>query len=131
MRSLAAAPTSEAHGEIQMKPWLLHFLVITTALHLASCKTTVRINPSDMTAPIVKMDLYGVKEPGQNFIGFADCCNLRRTVGISDVLTLVASAEDRESGISSLEIVAVVISECRVIQSFRGSHGVPDGPPVG
>jgi hypothetical protein len=114
-----------------MKQWLSQFLVITIALQLAACKTAVRIDPSDKTQPIVKMDLYGLDEPGYDFISFSDCCRVRRTVRISDELNILASAEDIESGISSLEIVAVVYSECVVIRSFRGSRGVPDGPPVG
>ena len=107
-----------------MKPWLSQFLVITIALQLAACKTPVRIDPSDKTQPIVKMDLYGVDEPGSDFIPFSDCCMIRRTVRISDELNILASAEDRESGITSLEIVAIVISECKVTQRFNNGQGL-------
>jgi hypothetical protein len=44
---------------------------------------------------------------------------------------LVASAEDADSGITSVEIVATEITECMVSRSFQGRRGVPAGPPVG
>jgi len=131
MRDLAVDLASEAQDGVHMKPWLSQFLVVTIALQLVACKAPVRINPFDKTQPIVKMDLYGVDEPGYDFISFSDCCMIRRTVRISDELNILASAEDRESGITSLEIVAIVISECKVIQRFNNGRGIPPAPPVG
>lgn len=105
-------------------------VVCLSAMALAACKT-VAIPAADQTAPVVRMDIYGIDEPDATFLDFRDCCTLRRTVGLGDELTIVASAEDADSGIQSVEIVATVITECLVTRSYPGKGPVPGGPPEG
>jgi hypothetical protein len=104
------------------------FAACLFATALPACKM-VTVPTADATPPIVKMDLYFGDEVGElanNFGGW------RRSVRMTEELTLVASAEDAESGISTLEIVAMVINECDVTRSFPGpGPGAPHGPPVG
>ena len=92
--------------------WPRGLAALALVTSISDCRD-VPVPAADGTSPVVKLDVYGVLEyPGEDPLALNTCCTMRRNVALNDPLTVVASAEDRESGASSLEVVATVISDC-------------------
>jgi hypothetical protein len=84
----------------------------------ASCGGTADTSAEDATPPTVKIDVHQL-ENGTGITDATDqCCQIRRAIQPAKVLPVLASGEDAESGVVSLEIAATVIQRCRGIDSL-------------
>jgi len=102
------------------------FLTVLLVIGSPSCEQ-VSVPPVDATPPTVKLDIYGIGDPTENPVSEdSSCCTIRRSVPERNQLTLVASAEDRDSGVKTLALNAAVIRTCQA----QSAPGVPVGTPI-
>jgi hypothetical protein len=84
----------------------------------ASCDGKVDTSAEDATPPTVKIDVHQL-ENGTGITDATDqCCQIRRAIQPAKVLPVLASGEDAESGVVSLEVAATVIQRCRGVDSL-------------
>lgn len=84
----------------------------------SGCGETVDVQNEDASPPTVKMDIHDL-ELGTGITDVtSDCCMLRRAIQPAKTLPILASGEDAQSGVTSLQVEAIVIRRCRGTDSF-------------
>jgi hypothetical protein len=91
---------------------------LLSVLILEACGDT-RVIPAseDSTPPIVNLDLYGIPGDGSYTPPpfedvSSDCCDISRVVMPNNKIVLIASGEDRDSGILRISIKTIVTVSC-------------------
>jgi len=93
-------------------------LAVLAALSLQACQCLVTVPSKDTTGPTLTMDVYGLRwppDPGNppEEVSFGvGCCSISRPIALGQKLTLLAVAEDPESGTASVAMNARIVILC-------------------
>ena len=117
----------------------LRIALVFGALIVAGCET-VTVPADDNTPPTTKLEITGILDGQGNpdpVFNDSSCCARRRSVPDLAPLTIVASAEDPDSGVLNVAVWIWAIMRCRyedssgAIQITGQSHVAVAGPVSG